>query len=167
MASAFVSGGRRVILQTRLSPDNARSLLTESLMESGYASLVPYQPGTGEQGFVYRDRMPAPPGNQLCHETYGNMTIDTMPGQNRLLVALTASGPGSFNASQCEQLRAQYAAQENRPGAGVGIDRYMPKLELPEEASVLSSSQVPLISIAYGAKRVSDRSHHRSGLAYR
>lgn len=128
---------QRVILRSELSGDDAVTALVNSFLNEGWVPLISYAVNQPQNGFVSS----APPADvpvEICHDDYGFLTLRGYEGVgNRAYLRLNGSvaSQPDFSCARQNQQRQDFGFGGRRPGFSLVNQQYMPRLELPEEAS--------------------------------
>lgn len=126
----------RVVLATQLDEAEAVDAIASSYLDDGWINMPQFNPPRVEKGFVSAANSNLRPRYQMiCHDDHGqlNMSYRQRPSENYLVMSL---GIGfGFNRSwqSCQEIIAQQEISLARmSGRSMGMQQYMPRLELPE-----------------------------------
>lgn len=136
MGSMGQRNADRVVLHARPEAGQQREALLASMETQGYQMLTrPPQQDPDRRGFVSPEVIPPSMPVQLCHDDHGTIMVQVVSGTAEPLLLMTGTGSPQQMQMSCEQQAARMELM-GRPGpGGGGLQRYMPRLELPPGAS--------------------------------
>ena len=123
--------GVAAVYSTNLSGSQAESVLRDALLQSAYLEFeIPGMRGV-ETGFVGASVNIPQRYNRYCHDSMGFISINYSPKERSGIVTISAN-PNEDNRSCAAQLAEQQQALGRMGGRQGGLQRYFPKMELPE-----------------------------------
>lgn len=136
VGSVLQNRQKRVVLATQLDEAGATEAITSSYLDDGWITMPQFNPPREETGFVYAaNPNPQPRYQMICHDEHGqlNLSYRERPSENYLVLSLGIGFGFNRNWQSCEEIIAQQemsiARMSNR---SMGVQQYMPRLELPE-----------------------------------
>jgi len=137
LGSMTQRNGHRVVLRAPPDAGQQREALVRAMEASGYRMLTrPPQTDPDQRGFVAPAVIPPGMPVQLCHDDRGNMTVRVVSGGvEPMLVLMGSPLPVQQARMSCDQQEARMDRMGGPGRASRGAQQYMPRLELPPDAT--------------------------------
>lgn len=136
LGSAFFLSQMRVALSTEQDTEEAMLAIEESFLGDDWETMPIFNPVLNRTGFVSPDQVETS-RRSLCHDDFGQLSFSgkSSGAENQVILSMVAGL--RRNWSSCAQARAQQEQQLSMmQGRGrLGIQQYMPRLMVPEEAN--------------------------------
>ena len=126
----------RVVLTTQLNEADAIEAIASSYLDDGWINMPQFNPRPEETGFVSAENSNIRPRYQMiCHDDHGqmNMSYRQRSSENYLVMGLGIGFGFNRNWQSCQEMISQQEMSLARmSGRNMGIQQYMPRLELPD-----------------------------------